>query len=132
LNQQARLNEIRGQLEQQLVRLDGKDPQHLAELDNIYKNLFGDPNAAHAAFLQAAAAAKADSQQLMAKALKDAASRSETSALQMAQGLSIIDPDQNLWDLANWPVSTRLHKYLEPVFSGDKADEPREPNLRDS
>jgi hypothetical protein len=103
LTQQAHLVDVRQKLEQQLFRLEGKDPQSIAEWDRVFQNLFGDPGAYHQAFLQATAKLQADKQELANKALRDAASRSDASAFQVAQGLTIIDPDTHLWDLDNWP-----------------------------
>jgi len=103
LSQQATLVATRISLEQQLARLQGRDPQNAAEWNAILNALRGDPAAEHAAFLQWLAAHGLSEQDLLSKAMHDAQAASPRAAKEVARGAVILDPDKDVCKLAAIP-----------------------------
>jgi hypothetical protein len=96
LNQQVTLLRAQLTLQQQLLRQEGKDPNTLAQWQQILNNLQGDPSTAHQAFLQWLAAHGLSQSDVVAKALADASSKGTVTASQVASGMTILDPNQDL------------------------------------
>jgi hypothetical protein len=103
LFQQARLIEIQIALQQQLFRLQGKDPETLAQWQQILNNLNGDPATQHAAFSQWLAAHGLSEKDVVAKALANAADAGPGVASQVASGMTIVDPGPAIDDLSGIP-----------------------------
>jgi hypothetical protein len=101
LRQQERLVATQGTLQQQLLRLQGKDPQTAAEWERILNNLHGDGSAEHGAYLNWLAAKNLSEKDVLAKAFTNAANAQPGVASQFTSGLKIVDPSQNVSDLSN-------------------------------
>jgi hypothetical protein len=102
LRDRATMVATRDTLFQQLVRLQGNDPQTLAQWQDIYTRLHGDPAAEHRAFLQWLANHQVSRQDLMRKVLTDV-NRNPKAAAGLARGLAIVDPSQEFSGLNGIP-----------------------------
>jgi len=101
--QQEQLIGEQSTLQQQLVRLQGKDPQASADWQQIFNNLHGDPTAEHEAFLKWLAANGLSEKQVIAKAFANAAKSGPAVASQLASGMTIVDPNQASNSLSDIP-----------------------------
>jgi hypothetical protein len=90
MNEQQQLMLAQTALQQELLRLQGKDPEALAQWQQILSNLYGDPAVEHAAFLKLLAAHGLSQKDVEAKALANAAAVSPGTASRAASGMSII------------------------------------------
>ena len=87
LLRQARLIQLRRALEEQLARLQAKDPENAAEWDRILKALSDDSATLHANFLKALARLNLSRQQVGESALNQANSLSPRTASQVANAM---------------------------------------------
>jgi hypothetical protein len=90
LNQQQQLIGNQLSLEQQLFRLQGKDPQSLSEWQNILNNLYGDPAAEHEKYLEWLAQHGLGQEQVARKALDRASSAGPVIVSQVNSGLALL------------------------------------------
>jgi hypothetical protein len=98
------LYQIRDELDQQYDNLQGKNVEATrAEWETIFRNLYGDPSTNQRAFREWLVRQNLDNQEIAAKAIQDAASISPTAASQIVRGITIIDPNQALWDVEKIP-----------------------------
>ncbi len=103
LGQQAQLLNTQFSLWQQLLVLQGKDPESLAKWESVLKGLYGDPQAEHQAFLKWLAANGLSEKDVVAKALANAATAGPAVASQVASGIRIVDPNEGLDRLSEIP-----------------------------
>jgi hypothetical protein len=103
LRERAQMIETRDKLFQQLIRLEGKDPERLAEWGKILRNLHGDPGADHQAFQEWLANHRIDEGQVTQQILKKAAAPNSSVAARAAAGAIIADPDRGIEALRNQP-----------------------------
>jgi hypothetical protein len=111
-------------LQQELVRLQNKDPEARQDWDKILTNLFGDRAAQHEAFLKALAAAGISQQDAISNSLRNAASSSCAAAAMVASGISIVDPEESIWNAEKIPginpdFVAALKKQYQLVSSGN-------------
>jgi hypothetical protein len=103
MREQQQLTLAQTALQLQLFRLQGKDPETLAQWQQMLNNLYGDPAVEHAAFLKFLAANGLSEKDVAAKALANAAAVSPGTASRVASGMSIVDPTQVPDNLAGMP-----------------------------
>jgi len=96
LRERAQMIETRDKLFQQLLRLQSKDPQTIAEWGNLLRNLHGDPEAEHHVFLKWLKNQKIDEGQVIQRVLKNAQSSNSAITRHAATGLAIVDPQQGI------------------------------------
>jgi hypothetical protein len=89
LRQQAKLIETRRRLEEQLYRLQGKDPEQQAQWSDLLKRLLGDPALENAAFKRWLEQQGISKQDLIAATLRNTGTSSAVVTL------AAIDPVQN-------------------------------------
>jgi hypothetical protein len=103
LRERAQMIETRDKLFQQLIRLEGKDPQRLAEWGEILTNLHGNPGADNQAFQEWLANHRIDQGQVAQRILKKAAASNSSAAARVGAGAAIVDPDQGIEALKGQP-----------------------------
>jgi len=101
--QQQQLLTTQTALQQQLLRLQGEDPDTLAQWQQILANLYGNAAVEHAAFLNFLAAHGLSQKDVTAKALANATAVSPKTASRVALGMSVVDPSQLPDNLAAIP-----------------------------
>jgi len=101
--QQEQLLQDQATLQQQLVRLQGNDPQASADWQQIFNNLHGNSTAEHEAFLKWLDANGLSEKEVIAKALANAAKSGPAAASQLASGMTIVDPNQTGSNLSDIP-----------------------------